>query len=275
MTRTPVRLTARSRQATRRLALTSRTRWNWGARGPALGHALDHDPPDGARRAARRPSRRGDAGRGEPRAGARPRRGRRPSGRRRRARSRGGRPRRGRARPPAAAPSATPARGASRPVAPGCAAVRRSTKASTSAFSIRAAGRASPGRGRRRAARRPSAPGEIRRPRPRRATRRRDRRRPVRGAARRRRRPLGAAGCDGSAGLVGPEDERDRLADRDHVACLRGHLAAGRRSSAPRSRRWPCRSRSRGAGRPSAPCRRAPGATAGPCRSPAPARVPA
>ena len=31
MTRTPVRLTARSRQATSRVASTSRTRWNWGA----------------------------------------------------------------------------------------------------------------------------------------------------------------------------------------------------------------------------------------------------
>ena len=216
---------------------------------PALGHALDHDPPDGAHARSAGGRRRGDPGRGG-RGSRGPRRGGEDVGRQdgaagpgaaQRAHVQaalGGEPARLRATPAAR-------RGAG-PL-PGCPASRRSTKARTSAFSIRRPlavtwARSTPccsatfrargdAFGRRRG-------GDRRRHRGSRSGPRADRRRWRRG-------------LDGS-GLVGREDERDRLADGDDVALPARSPRPGRRRPAPRSRRWPCRSRSRGAGRPSA-----------------------
>ena len=60
-----MRLTARSRQATSRVAVDLAYQVELGrGRPPALGHALDHDPPDGAHARGAGGRRRGDLGRG-------------------------------------------------------------------------------------------------------------------------------------------------------------------------------------------------------------------
>ena len=176
-----------------------------------------------------------------------------------------------RARRPAGAPSGTPAARRGAGPLPGGPASRRSDEGEDVRLLDRAVRSPSPGRGRRRAARRPSGPGAT----PSAAAAGGDRRH-HRGGRRgpRADRSRWRGGLDGS-GLVGAEDERDRLADGDHVACLRGHVAqdaGGRRLDLDGGlvgldldERLALPDRVAGRLEPAA----------GPCRCPAPARAPA